>query len=57
MANNSYPHDWKEARRVRAFELKQAGWAQQEIAEVLGVTKGAVSQWIKAAEADGVEAL
>ncbi|SRR5258708_5087293 len=39
--------DWKEWRRLRAWELAQAGWPQQEIAEVLGVSEGAVSQWVK----------
>jgi transcriptional regulator with XRE-family HTH domain len=37
--------DWREGRRLRAFELKQdLGWSQQRIAEALGVSKGAVSQ-------------
>ena len=35
--------DWREGRRLRAFELKQQGWPQQRIAEALGVSKGAVS--------------
>jgi transcriptional regulator with XRE-family HTH domain len=35
--------DWREGRRLRAFELKQQGWSQQRIAEALGVSKGAVS--------------
>jgi hypothetical protein len=39
--------DWREGRRLRAWELKQQGWAQQRIAEALGVSKGAVSQWTK----------
>jgi transposase len=38
--------DWKEARRKRAFELKEHGWKQCEIAEALGVSKAAVSQWM-----------
>lgn len=38
--------DWKEARRWRALVLKQHGWRQQRIAEVLGVSKGAVSPWV-----------
>jgi transposase len=50
--------DWREGRRLRAFELKQQGWSQQRIAEALGVSKGAVSQWMKRArQGGGVEAL
>jgi transposase len=51
------PSDWKEARRLRAYQLKQNGWRQTDIAEALGVTDGAVSQWMTAARADGPEAL
>ncbi len=49
--------DWREGRRLRAFELKQEGWKQREIADALGVSKGAVSQWMKRAEHEGVEGL
>ena len=43
---------------MRAFELKQQGWSQQQIAEALGVSKGAVSQWMKRArQGGGVQAL
>jgi transposase len=49
--------DWREARRSRAWELKQKGWKQKDIAEGLGVSKGAVSQWFKKAEREGVAAL
>lgn len=49
--------DWREARRLRAWELKEKGWSQSKIAEALGVTRGAVSQWIKKAREEGVEAL
>lgn len=49
--------DWREERRKRAWELKQGGWSQKEIAEALGVTEGAVSQWMKSARAGGEEAL
>ncbi len=50
--------DWREGRRLRAFELKQLGWSQQRIAEALGVSKGAVSQWMKRArDGGGAEAL
>lgn len=47
-----------EARRLRAWALKQRGWAQRDIAEALGVTQGAVSQWMKRArDGGGAEAL
>jgi transposase len=48
---------WREERRERAWKLKQAGWKQSDIAEALGVTKGAVSIWIKRAKEGGEEAL
>ncbi len=49
--------DWREGRRLRAFELKQEGWKQREIADALGVSKGAVSQWMKRVDQEGVESL
>jgi transposase len=52
-----YPKDWREARRERAWDLKQKGWKQKDIAEALGVSAGAVSQWLKRAEEKGPEAL
>ena len=48
---------WKEERRKRAWALHQAGWKQKDIAEALGVTKGAVSQWIKRGREGGEAAL
>lgn len=60
MAGRTAPRvqDWREGRRLRALELKAQGWAQRRIAEALGVTEGAVSQWVKRArEGGGVEAL
>jgi transposase len=51
------PTDWKEARRLRAWELAQKEWKQCTIAEALGVSEGAVSQWLKRGRAGGVEAL
>jgi transposase len=54
-------HDWREGRRLRALELWQHGWKQARIAEALGVTPGAVSQWIKRAreapDGEAVDAL
>ena len=54
---SSQASDWREGRRLRAWELKQQGWNQREIAQALGVTEGAVSQWMKRAREGGVEAL
>ena len=51
------PQDWKEWRRLRAWELKQQDWSQHDIAVALGVSKGAVSQWILLAQIGGTEAL
>lgn len=42
--------NWREERRLRALALYRKGWQQKTIAEALGVTKGAVSQWIKKAK-------
>ena len=43
---------------MRAWELKREGWSQQRIAQALGVSKGAVSQWMKRArEGGGARAL
>ncbi len=51
------PRDWREGRRFRALELHEAGWIGERIAEALGVTAGAVSQWLARARAGGREAL
>src|ERR1700693_5868671 len=54
---STQPSNWQEARRMRAWELKQQGEKQKDIAAALGVTEGAVSQWIHKAHQQGPEAL
>jgi transposase len=54
---NPTPHTWKEARRLQAWHLKQRGWSQRQMAEALGVSEGAVSQWMTRARDIGPEAL
>ena len=54
---SSQANDWREGRRLRAFELKERGWKQTQIADALGVSEGAVSQWMKRAREKGVEGL
>ena len=55
--NTKQPDNWREARRLQAWELYQKGWKQTRIAEALGVSEGAVSQWIKKAKQAGKQAL
>jgi len=55
--NHNPPPTWSEGRRLRAWELHQQGWPQTRIAEALGVTQGAVSQWLHRAALQGVAAL
>lgn len=50
-------NDMREYRRLRAWRLHQQGWKQQVIADSLGVTQGAVSQWLARARAGGEDAL
>jgi transposase len=54
---NQTPHNWKEARRLQAWRLKQRGWSQRQIAEALGVSEGAVSQWMTRVREGGPQAL
>jgi transposase len=54
---SSQATNWREGRRLRALELKERGWKQTQIAEALGVTEGAVSQWMKRAREEGAEGL
>jgi predicted transcriptional regulator len=57
MKHEKQRKDWKEGRRRRGWELKEQGWKQKAIAAALGVTEGAVSQWLKREREGGVEAL
>ena len=57
MKTHSLPTDWREGRRLRAWELHQQGWKQKDIAQALGVTPGAVSQWMARGRAGGVVGL
>ena len=58
MKTTSSPQaDWREYRRRQAVVLSQEGWTVGTIATALGVTHGAVSQWLKAAREGGEDAL
>ena len=57
MRTTPQPTDWREGRRLRAWELHQQGWPQKQIAAALGVTQGAVSQWIARGRTGGKDAL
>ncbi len=57
MHTRTHPNDWREGRRLRAWELHQQGWKQKDIAAALGVTQGAVSQWLARGRDGGVAAL
>jgi transposase len=57
MKTKSPQLDWREGRRRRTWELKEQGWKQQDSAAALGVTAGAISQWLKRGREQGVEAL
>lgn len=57
MVRPNHFQDWGETRRLKALELRDAGWSQPEIAAALGVTPGAVSQWLRRAHLEGRDAL
>lgn len=57
MGTATQPSDWREGRRLRAWALHEQGWKQRAIADALGVTQGAVSQWIARGKVGGIEAL
>lgn len=44
-------------RRLRAVDLKEQGWSQRAIAEVLDVAEETVSRWLARARAGGADAL
>jgi transposase len=47
----------EEWRRRQAVELRKKGWTLQAIAEALGVTSGAVCQWLTALSEQGEQGL
>lgn len=49
--------DWRAERRMQAWKLNEQGWQQKDIAQALGVSTGAVSQWMKRGREGGVQAL
>jgi transposase len=57
MSREKQRTDWREQRRMQAWKLKEQGWTQKDIAMALGVSEGAVSQWLKRGEAGGLDAL
>ncbi len=55
--DRSQSMSWNEGRRHRAWELHQQGWKQKAIAAALGVTQGAISQWVTRGREGGSAAL
>lgn len=51
------PHDWREWRRFRAWDLIRHGWRQHAIAEALNVSMRSVSCWAGRARRGGRSAL
>ena len=52
---SSKSQNMREFRRLRAVELFESGMKQVDIARVLGVTKGAVSQWLSIYRENGLD--
>src|SRR3954469_16345929 len=50
-------HDWREWRRLRAWDLSRRGWGVRPIARALDASPAAVSGWVAAARAAGRAAL
>jgi transposase len=51
------PADWREWRRLQAWNLAQHGWRVNAIACALDASPAAVSRWLAAAHRDGPDAL
>lgn len=51
------PHDWREWRRLRAWDLHRHGWRHRIIAEAFGVSQESVSHWVGRAKREGRAAL
>jgi transposase len=51
------PHDWREWRRFRAWDLTRQGWCERAVAEALDVSIRSVSQGTRRASRDGPDAL
>src|SRR5690348_13582819 len=49
--------DWREWRRLRAWQLSREGWGVRAIARALGASPAAVSGWLALARRRGPEAL
>lgn len=47
----------EEWRRRQAVELRKKGWTLRAIAEAVGVTSGAVCQWLRAVDEQGEQGL
>src|SRR5258708_385673 len=46
-------HDWREWRRLRAWQLARLGWGVRRIARALDASPGAVSRWLATAGHQG----
>jgi transposase len=49
--------DWREWRRLRAWDLAQQDWGVNAIARALDASPAAVSRWLTTARRDGLDAL
>src|SRR5437588_10865824 len=56
-ASDFIPADWREWRRLRAWQLKQQAWQQRDIAAALDASEETVSRWLARAREGGPETL